>query len=368
MAPPVYSTGNPIIDIFYILFNGISEVPVLSSPITGMLFLAGIFIASRRAGMMTVISALVGAGVATLAGAPPGLITFGLFSYTCILTGLSFWSGPFVKSNNASFLLSIFGAALASIAWMAFAHLMGDMFVQDGLSKSWAIPGFASSFFFVTWPLMLASKRFSHDIWPAPTIEENKLIVGSGNPVLQEEYKWTAKEFLKATLHGISQLFFVANWKTGIFVIVGLTLSFELSPVVIGQDRPWWSNAYTTQWDPFSPLFLAGLVALLGSGIGVAMGILTKLPTSEVRSGLHGFNQVLVMIALTSFIPFTPQALMMGILAAVAVAFVMPALQKFLGVWGIPPLAAPFVLTAWIFLMAITGFQNIPAGIGWSKP
>ena len=42
-------------------------------------------------------------------------------------------------------------------------------------------------------------------------------------------------------------------------------------------------------------------MALLGSGIGAALSILIKLPTAETRIGLHGFNQVLVMIALTSF-------------------------------------------------------------------
>ena len=370
MAIPTFTTGNPALDFFYILFNGISEVPLFSSPVTGILIVAGVFLASRKAGAMMVLSGLIGAGIAIMAGAPYDLVTFGLFGYNSILTGMAFWSGPFVKANKATFFLSVFGAAITAFVWMAFSHLMGDMFVEGG--GGWAIPGFTSSFIFTTWAMMFASKRFGHDIWPAPVPPaKEELITGSGNPIQEElmEFKWTAKEFMIATLNGVSQVTFVQNWKTGVFWVVGLTLAFELAPFISGvQDRAWWTNGYTAQWDEFSPLYLAGLMALLGSGIGAAMGILTKLPTAEIRIGLHGFNQVLVMIALTSFVPLTPQSFMMAVFATIGCSFVMPALQRFFGQWGLPALTGPFVFTAWTFMLATASFQNIPAGIGWSRP
>ena len=82
-----------------------------------------------------------------------------------------------------------------------------------------------------------------------------------------------------------------------------VTLAFELAPIVdvngdpMNQDRPWWTNGYTAGWNPLSPLYLGGVMALVGSAIGAACAILTKIPTAEIRIGLHGFNQVLVMIA-----------------------------------------------------------------------
>ena len=366
-----FVSNNAILDFFYILFNGISEVPLFSSSITGILILAGVFLASRSAGIMMVISGLIGAGVAILLGAPYGLVAFGLFGYNSILTGMAFWSGPFVKSNKATFFISIFGAAVTAVVWMAMAHLMGDMFILNGLQESWAIPGFTSSFIFTTWTLMYATKRFGHDIWPEPLpAAAEELIKGSGNPsqIAESTFKWTPGEFMKATLKGVSQVTFVENWKTGVFWVVGLTLAFELAPILTGQDRPWWTNAFTAQWNEFSPLYLGGAMALIGSAIGVAMAILTKLPTAETRAGLHGFNQVLVMIALTSFIPLTPQAFMIALFAVISCSFVMPALQRFFGMWGLPALTGPFVFTAWIFLLGISGFTNIPAGIGWARP
>lgn len=372
MAPPIYSTGDPFLDFFFTLFNGIAEVPLFSSPITGILILAGVILASRKAGAMMVLSGLIGAGMAIALGAPYGLVTFGLFGYNSILTGMAFWSGPFVKANKATFFISVFGAAVTAVTWMAFAHLMGDMFALDGITQSWAIPGFTSSFIFTTWAMMYASKRYGHDIWPEPPAPaKEELLRGSGNPlqVKTENFKWTAKEFMIATLKGVSQVTFVENWKTGIFWVVGLTLAFELAPVLADQDRPWFTNGFTTQWDPFSPLYLAGLMALLGSGIGVVLAILTRLPTAEIRLGLHGFNQVLVMIALTSFVPLTVSSFFMAVLATVACSvIVMPALQRFFGMWGLPALTGPFVFTAWVFLLGISGFENIPAGIGWSRP
>jgi urea transporter len=376
MGIPTYSSGDPLLDFFYILFNGISEVPLFSSPVTGIFILAGVLLASRKAGIMMVAAGLIGAATALLLGADYGLVTFGLFGYNSILTGMAFWSGPFVKANRVTLTISIFGAIITAVAWMAFAHFMGDLFSPDdkgGIANSVAIPGFTSSFIFTTWAMMYASKRYGHDVWPeVPQSAKEDKISGSDNPVQLklENFKWTPKEFIIATLKGVSQVTFVENWKTGVFWVVGLTLTFELAPLIAGvQDRPWFTNGYTAQWNEYSPLYLAGLMALIGSAIGAALSILMKLPTQETRIGLHGFNQVLVMIALTSFVPLTWQSFFMAVLATVACSvIVMPALQRFFGQWGLPALTGPFVFTAWVWLIAIFGFSNIPAGIGWSRP
>jgi urea transporter len=350
LVAPSFNTGNPIWDIFYALFNGISEVPLISSVLTGALIVLGVFIASRKAGFMMVLSGLIGAGVALILGAPYGLVTFGLFGYNSILTGMAFWSGPFTKTNRTTFMLSIVGAAFTAVIWMAFAHVMGDSFVQGG--SGWAIPGFTASFIFSTWFMMYATKRYGLDIWPHA--KESEEPAG---------FKWTPKEFMKAVLNGVSQVTFVENWKTGSLWVVGLTLSFEL---VSGRV---FTNAFTTGWNPSSLLFLAGVMALIGSAIGVSLAILTKLPNSEIRGGIHGFNQVLVMIALTSFLPLTWQSFLYAIAATIVCSlFTMPALQNFFSKWNLPALTGPFVFTTWAFILAAPFVLNVPFGIGWGRP
>jgi urea transporter len=358
LAAPSFNTGNPIWDLFYAIFNGISEVPLISSALTGILILIGVLIASRKAGFMMVLSGLIGAGVALILGAPYGLVTFGLFGYNSILTGMAFWSGPFTKTNKTTFILSVVGAAFTAIIWMAFSHIMGDWFVQGG--NGWAIPGFTSSFIFSTWFIMYATKRYGLNVWPKSAEKETE---SSPDTSEKPSFKWTAKEFTRAVLNGVSQVTFVENWKTGILWVIGLTLSFEL---VSGRV---FTNAYTTGWNPSSTLFLAGVMALIGSAIGVTLAILTKLPTSEIRGGIHGFNQVLVMIALTSFLPLTWQSFLYAIVATVVCSlFTMPALQNFFSKWNLPALTGPFVFTAWAFLLAAPLVLNIPAGIGWARP
>jgi urea transporter len=289
-------------------------------------------------------------------GAPYGLVTFGLFGYNSILTGMAFWSGPFTKTNKNTFIISIVGAAATAIVWMTFAHVMGTSFGGNG----YAIPGFTASFIFTTWTIMYATKRYGLEIWPKSAEKEAEPAPDAGT---KSSFKWTPKEFMKAVLNGVSQVTFIENWKTGILWVIGLTLSFEL---VSGRV---FTNAYTTGWDPSSPLFFAGLMALIGSAIGVSLAILTKLPTSEIRGGIHGFNQVLVMIALTSFLPLTCQSFLYAIVATIVCSlFTMPALQHFFSRWNLPALTGPFVLTAWVFLLAAPYALGIPAGIGWGRP
>ncbi|MDD1673212.1 MAG: urea transporter, partial [Methanomicrobiales archaeon] len=340
----------------------------------------GTFVASRKAGAIMFVSSLIGAAVAIILGAPYDLVTFGLFGYNSVLTGMALWSGPFTKTNRTTLALALVGAAITSITWMAIAHVMGDWFIQGG--KGYAIPGFTAAFVFTTWAIMWATKRWGIDIWPRPALadrptnllEAHHLASGAGdlipdseNPALVKppDFKWTAKEFGIAVLKGVSQVTFVENWVTGVFWVVGLALSFEL---VMNGGRIL-TNAFTTGWDPYSPLFLAGVMALIGSGIGAALAIMVKFPLAEIRSGIHGYNQVLVMIALTSFLPLTWVTFLYAVLATiVCTLFTMPAMQNFLGRWGIPALTAPFVFTAWFFILAAPYALNIPFGIGWGRP
>jgi urea transporter len=351
LVAPSFSTGNPIWDLFYTIFNGISEVPLISSALCGILILIGVSLASRKAAFMMFLSGLIGAGVALLLGAPYGDVTLGLFGYNSILTGMAFWSGPFTKTNKMTFVLSAVGAAFTAIMWMTLSHVMEVVGGGDG----YAIPGFTSAFIFSTWLMMYATKRYGRDIWPhAPAATETDQT---------SSFKWTPKEFMRTVLNGVSQVTFIENWKTGLFWVIGLTLSFEL---VSGRV---FTNAYTTGWNPSSPLFLAGVMALTGSAIGAALAILTKLPTSEIRSGVHGFNQVLVMIALTSFLPLTWQTFLYAIAATIVCSlFTMPALQNFFSKWNLPALTGPFVFTAWAFMLAAPIALGIPAGIGWARP
>ncbi len=101
----------------------------------------------------------------------------------------------------------------------------------------------------------------------------------------------------------------------------------------------------------------------------MAFAIIVKFPTADIRSGLHGFNQVLLMIALTSFLPLTVGTFVYAMVATVVCTIiVVPALKNVFGRWGLPGLTGPFNLTAMVFILIAPYALNIPFGIGWGRP
>jgi urea transporter len=388
MAPPSFVSGDPVLDFIYILFNGISEVPLISSVLTGVLILIGTVIASRKAALMMVLGSLIGAVVGLILGVPYGMITFGLLGYNSILSAMSLWSGPFVKMNRATLVLSLFDAVLTVVVFLALDNVLGNLFVVKG--GGFSIPSFTLSFCVTTWAIMMGAKYYGIDIFPRPKVPSGegsegwgsaslasseaheavasgvvKLMKDSGNPEPQgvSGFKWTPWEFTKAVLNGVSQVTFIENWVTGLFWVIGLTLSFTL---VSGNL---YGNAYTANWDVSSSLFLAGAMALIGSAIGVAFAILVKFPTTDIRSGLHGFNQVLLMIALTSFLPLTLVTFLYAVFATIVCTIVVvPAVKNIFGRWGLPGLTGPFNFTAIFFMLVAPLALNIPFGLGWGRP
>ncbi len=374
---PNFVSGNPLLDFIYILFNGISEVPLVSSVLTGLLILIGVIFASRKAAIMMVAGSLIGAAVGIILGVPYALVTFGLLGYNSVLSAMALWSGPFMKTNRATLVLSLFNAAVTVVVFLALDNVLGNFFVEGG--GGYGIPSFTLAFCVSTWATLLAAKYYAIDIFPDPTPSGGQgpefneklasgvsiLIKGSGNPAPEEikGFKWTPWEFIKAVLNGVSQVTFIENWKTGLFWVIGLTLSFTL---VSGNL---FANAYTLNLDASSFLFLAGAMALIGSAIGVIFSILVKYPTSEIRSGLHGFNQVLVMIALTSFLPLGWVTFFYAVFATiVCTVMVVPAVKNIFGRWGLPGLTGPFNFTAFFFMWVAPLALSIPFGVGWGRP
>ena len=380
MFAPSFNSGNAAIDFIYILFNGISEVPLVSSVLTGLLILLGVLFSSRKAALMMVAGSLIGAAVGMIMGVPYSMITSGLLGYNSVLSAMGLWSGPFVKTNRATLLLSLFNAAMTVVVYLALDNVFSNLFVQGG--GGYGIPSFTLGFCVATWATLLAAKFYGIDIFDLSKLPEGAasadghihdgigsgivvLIKGSGNPTPQDVpgFKWTPWEFIKASFTGVAQITFVNNWVTGVFWVVGLTLSFSLVPDHL------FANAYAASWDPFSPLFLAGAMAFIGSAMGAVFAIIVKFPTEEIRSGLHGFNQALLMIALTAFLPLGVGTFIYACLATVVCTIItVPAVKSIFGRWGLPGLTGPFNFTAFLFMWVAPLALNIPFGLGWGRP
>lgn len=131
--------------------------------------------------------------------------------------------------------------------------------------------------------------------------------------------------WLRATLAGISQIFFLSNPWSG--------LAFLLAVL--------WT----------SPLMAAGL--LLGVVSANLAARLAGFPVADIQQGLFGFNAGLVGLLLS--LCYTPSLLLvLGIVSgAVASALLFQLLRS---LWGIPLFTAPFnlIMLPWLYLTQVS--------------
>src|SRR5688572_25144830 len=108
---------------------------------------------------------------------------------------------------------------------------------------------------------------------------------------------------------------------------------------------------------------IAGLLAVV---VATLTAQWLRVEEAPLRSGLYGYNGVLVGLALATFL--APGALMWVyvVLGAAVSVVVMLGTAKAVEPWG-SALTAPFVLTTWLLLLATYGFSGLagtalPAG------
>jgi urea transporter len=87
-----------------------------------------------------------------------------------------------------------------------------------------------------------------------------------------------------------------------------------------------------------------------------------RVERASIDAGLYGFNGYLVGLALATFMaPTTQLWVYAGFGGAVSVVVTL-AISRVLGTWSVSALTAPFVLTAWLLLLATNQFSGLDGG------
>jgi len=84
-----------------------------------------------------------------------------------------------------------------------------------------------------------------------------------------------------------------------------------------------------------------------------------RVDESMLRSGLYGFNGVLVGLALATFIAPGPLLWLYVVLGAAVSVVTMSATASALKALGLPTLTFPFVIVTWLLLLASYGFAGL---------
>jgi urea transporter len=142
--------------------------------------------------------------------------------------------------------------------------------------------------------------------------------------------------FVDTLLRGSGQVMFQNNPITGLFFLAGI-----------------FYNSYQ--------FGIAALIGLLASTIAA---MLLGADRNLIRAGLFGYNGILTGIGLAFFLQLNWSAALIVyiILGGVVSTIVFIALANVFSTWDKPALTAPFVLTTWLFLLAVPLAAHLPAG------
>ena len=139
---------------------------------------------------------------------------------------------------------------------------------------------------------------------------------------------------LRVILRGVGQVFFCCNAVTGLIFLVAL--------------------------------FIGGVTAGAAATVGVISSTVTAyllgFSEDDVDAGLYGFNGTLVGPCLFLFLENSPQLWLYVVLASALSSIVLAALMRILGPYKIPASTSPFVLSSWMFLVAVYAFDSFSRG------
>lgn len=141
--------------------------------------------------------------------------------------------------------------------------------------------------------------------------------------------------YLRSSLVGVSQVFFINNVLTGLIFLVAI----------------FWNS------------WVFGIAAILGAMSATAAAHLIGVPKGDIAAGLYGFSGTLLGISLPFFIGYGSTGAVtlwiFVILGGALTGVVQAAFVRFLEPWGIPASTGPFVLVGWLLLASLWAFSAL---------
>jgi urea transporter len=307
------TTRSPVTGYLDVVLRGSGQVMFQNNPLTGLLFLVGIFWGAIDADMWEVgVGAVVGLVVATvtasLLAVEASSFKQGLYGFNGILVGAAV--PTFLDVDGYVWVYLVVGAAVSTVVMLAVAKVFA----------TWGVPALTFPFVLTTWFLVLGSWSFGRvegaGLGPAalPTA-----------PTGASTHLDASASMLAETLfRNISQVFLINNVVTGVIFVVALAVSSR------------WAAGF----------------ALIGSAVALGTAWFLAADAGSITGGLFGFSAVLTSIALGSvFYQPGVRVTCFALLGVVFTVITQGALDAALLPIGIPTFTMPFVIVTWLFLI-----------------
>jgi len=313
--------SNPAVGVVDTLLRGVGQVMFQNNPLTGLLFVVGIFVNSLKFGGAALLGVAASTLAAHLLGADRTLMRNGLFGFNGVLVGIGL--AFFLEFDLLLAVYIVLGAAVSTIVMMALINLLSP----------WDMPALTAPFVLTAWLLLFAVYQFeflhpSELIAPlapnpeaAVQTELRELTTGTGG--------LTVANLAHGFFRGVGEVMFQDNLVTGVIFLVAILVNSRISAAF----------------------------AALGSAVALLTALALGGDGFAVYHGLYGFNAVLCAIALGGlFFVLTWKSALYALLAVVFSVPAFAAIAVLLSPIGMPALTAPFVLTTWLFLWPKAGF------------
>lgn len=320
---------HPLVGFLDTLLRGCGQVMFQNNPLTGLLFLVGIFVNSALLGLAGVLGLVVSTLAAMVLRVDRTLVRAGLFGYNGILTGIGL--ALFLRGDGYLIGYIVIAAVLSTVVMMGLINLMGGR----------EMPALTAPFVVATWLFLFAVLLFGRlqaSTLIQPTLLNPHVSVQTALRPLPMELTgagYTIPNLLEAFFRGVGQVFFQDNLVTGIIFLIAILVNSRIS----------------------------ALFAALGSLIGLLAALFLFGGNGYwVYHGLYGFNAVLSAIAVGGvFYVLTWESALYALVCALLSTVVMAAVSVLLSPLGMPALTAPFVLATWLFLLPKEGFHILHA-------
>ena len=290
------------------LLRGFGQVMFQNSPLTGVLFLIGLFVGGWAMGAYALLACVISTATAYWLGVPRDAIGAGLYGYNAVLVGVAL---VFYFDDNWMLVpYTILGAFAACIASAAIGNLLG----------AWQIPALTGPFVVTIWLFALGIYGFSQ-------VEAGTGSQSPALPVLMQGDRASLdfEDVYEGLFKGVSEVFFQNSVWVGVIFLIGILLSSEIDFAM----------------------------ALIGSAVGLAAGWFLGVDANSLTLGLMGYNGVLTMIALAGlFYHLDINSIIVAVIAVIVSVVVCVALTAVTAPYGGHIYTAPFVLTTYGFIAA----------------
>ncbi|WP_374391105.1 urea transporter [Tabrizicola sp.] len=299
--------GAPLQAFADTVLRGLGQVMLQNNSYAGLLFLAGIACNSPVFAGAALLGTLASTLAAIALEADRQMLRQGMFGFNGGLVGIALLC--FLQPTPLAWACVALAAAGSTLVLAA---------LQNALAAA-RLPVLTAPFVLTSLCVLLASTRFGRlqasDLLPTPGLPNGASLEGVA----------TASTLGEGLLTGVGQVFLQDNMLTGALFILGL---------FVASRR-------------------ACLAALAGSLSGMLVAWAMGAAEPAIRSGLFGYNSVLVAIALSGAALAPGRiAIACGLFATLATPFVTAASAAALEPLGLPALTLPFVLVTWTALLA----------------